>query len=95
MDAANGPVGSSTGRKPVRVLHLPQEFSGLRIDPDTGKVTPLFHPRRDHWTDQFAIVDGNIIGRTPTGRTTAWLLEMNSSERVRMRQSLARLGLLS
>ena len=65
------------------------------IDPDTSQVTPLFHPRRDRWSDHFTLVAGNIIGKTPTGRTTAWLLEMNIGENLRVRQLLARLGLLS
>jgi hypothetical protein len=64
------------------------------VDPDTGKVTPLFHPRRDRWADHFKIVDGGIVGKTAAGRTTTWLLEMNSSERQRMRQRLIKLGLL-
>ena len=65
------------------------------IDPDTDKVTPLFHPRQDRWADHFTIVDGSIAGKTPPGRTTAWLLKMNSIERVRMWQRLDRLGLAS
>lgn len=73
--------------------HKGTNLSG--VDPDTGKVTQLFHPRRDRWADHFRIVEGSIVGTTPTGRTTAWLLEMNSSERLRMRQRLFRLGLLS
>lgn len=72
--------------------HKGTNLSG--VDPDTGKVTPLFHPRRDRWSDHFRIVEGGIIGKTPAGRTTAWLLEMNAGERLRMRQGLFRLGLL-
>jgi 5-methylcytosine-specific restriction endonuclease McrA len=65
------------------------------VDPDTSKVTPLFHPRRERWTDHFTLVDGGIVGKTPPGRTTAWLLEMNTAERLRLRQRLVRLGLFS
>jgi hypothetical protein len=71
--------------------HKGTNLSG--IDPDTGKMTALFHPRRDHWGDHFAILDGSIIGKTPEGRTTAWLLEMNSHDRLRIRQQWG--GLLS
>jgi len=64
------------------------------IDPDTGSITPLFHPRRDRWEDHFACVESNLIGKTAIGRTTAWLFEMNSGERLRLRAMLVRLGLL-
>lgn len=64
------------------------------IDPDTSRVTPLFNPRQHRWDEHFIMVDGSIVGKTPTGRTIAWLLEINSPERVRIRQGLLRLGLL-
>lgn len=65
------------------------------VDPGTGQVTPLFHPRRDHWSDHFTVNEGSIVGKTPTGRATAPLLELNNDEPLRLRQELARLGLLS
>lgn len=74
-------------------LHKGTNLTG--IDPDTNQVTPLFHPRRDKWEDHFALVDGTITGRTPTGRTTAWLLTMNAGDNQRIRQRLVRLGLFS
>ena len=64
------------------------------IDPDTGNITPLFHPRHDRWEDHFARIESNLIGKTATGRTTVWLFEMNSGERLRLRAMLIRLGLL-
>jgi hypothetical protein len=73
-------------------LHKGTNLTG--IDPDTSKVTPMFHPRRDKWEDHFTLVDGSIAGKTPVGRTTAWLLEMNVGENLRLRQGLFRLGLL-
>lgn len=63
------------------------------IDPDSGKITPLFHPRRDRWDNHFTRVEASLIGTTAVGRTTAWLLEMNSGERLRLRGMLVRLGL--
>lgn len=74
-------------------LHKGPNLTG--IDPDTNQVTPLFHPRRDKWEDHFALVDGRIAGKTPTGRTTAWLLTMNTNDNLRIRQRLVRLGLFS
>ena len=64
------------------------------VDPDTGKVTRLFHPRRDRWEDHLARDGAFIVGKTPVGRTTAWLLEMNTGDRLRWRELLFRLGLL-
>jgi hypothetical protein len=55
------------------------------IDPDTGLVTGLFHPRKHAWTHHFTMQNGRVIARTPEARTTLWLLQMNSSERVRSR----------
>ena len=63
------------------------------VDPDSGQVTPLFHPRQDRWSDHFARVEAEIIGKTPVGRTTVWLLEMNTGDRSRLRQQLLRRGL--
>lgn len=78
---------------PVCNLHKGTNLTG--IDPDTNQVTPLFHPRQDKWEDHFALIDGRIAGRTPTGRTTAWLLTMNVGDNLRIRQRLVRLGLFS
>ncbi|MBM3890146.1 MAG: HNH endonuclease [Verrucomicrobia bacterium] len=63
------------------------------LDPDTGQVTPLFNPRHDHWAEHFSIEDGVVTGKTPMGRTTAWLLEMNRGDRLRLRGLLLWLGL--
>ena len=55
------------------------------IDPFTGLVEALFHPRRDTWADHFALEDVHINGKTPSGRVTARLLQFNRPERVRER----------
>jgi len=64
------------------------------VDPDTGRVTPLYDPRRDRWTDHFLPAEASIFGQTAAGRATARLLEMNTGERLRLRHHLLRLGLL-
>jgi len=61
------------------------------IDPDTGEVTSLFHPRRQRWEDHFRRHGARIVGRTPVGRTTVWLLEINTGDRLRLRELLLRL----
>ncbi len=55
------------------------------LDPDTGTLTLLFHPRSQNWNDHFAIAGGLIVGRTPAGRTTVFLLQMNAPHRVELR----------
>ncbi len=64
------------------------------VDPDTNRVVRLFNPRRDVWTKHFVSEDLRIRGLTATGRATAWLLEFNSDERLKLRQGLRMLGLL-
>jgi hypothetical protein len=65
------------------------------IDPQTGQITPLFHPRRDRWLDHFRVVGGRIEPLTPTGRATVRLLQLNHPDRIEERELLVRLGLLS
>jgi len=62
------------------------------IDPDTGVVTRLFRPRTGRWEEHFARDGATISGRTPEGRTTVWLLEFNSQDRLRWRQLLIDCG---
>ena len=54
----------------------------------------LFNPRRDIWTKHFVWEGLRIRGLTATGRATAWLLEFNSDERLKLRQGLRMLGLM-
>src|SRR5262245_46363552 len=51
------------------------------IDPDTGRITPLFNPRVNLWPDHFHLVDDTIQGRTEVGRATVRLLRMNAENR--------------
>ena len=62
------------------------------IDPATEKLERLFHPRREVWSDHFRLEGARIIGITAVGRTTAWLMEMNSDDRVDLRATLIELG---
>jgi hypothetical protein len=63
------------------------------IDPETDKIVRLFHPRRDRWKKHFRLEDGLIIGRTPVGRVTVFLLQFNQPSRVRTRRTLIAKGL--
>jgi HNH endonuclease len=64
------------------------------IDPLTGQITPLFHPRRDQWIGHFRLVKAQIEPITPTGRVTVRLLQLNHPDRLEERELLLRLGLL-
>jgi hypothetical protein len=50
------------------------------VDPETGAVVPLFHPRRQRWSDHFGwSEDGlRIFGRTPVGRATVVALHLDN-----------------
>jgi hypothetical protein len=65
------------------------------IDPVSNQVTLLFTPREQSWHDHFEWAGSVIVGRTPTGRATVTLLQMNAPERVQLRQALIREGLLT
>ena len=62
------------------------------IDRETELLVRLFNPRIDVWSSHFEIVGGRIVGRTPEGRVTAELLQMNRSDMVRLRRLLAAIG---
>ena len=65
------------------------------LDPMTGVLTPLFHPRLDVWMDHFELQDnGEIVARTSAGRATVQLLRMNRPDRVKEREPLVRSGRL-
>ena len=63
------------------------------VDPDTNRMVRLFNPRRDAWDKHFVLEGLRLHGVTATGRATAWLLEFNSDERLRLRVALRKLGL--
>lgn len=55
------------------------------IDPHTGDLVPLFHPRSDVWNEHFECFGDMIRGRTAVGRATATLLCMNAPNRRALR----------
>lgn len=57
------------------------------IDPETGKVVALYHPRRETWQDHFELgPDGHVTSRTATGRATVRLLQLNHPDRLAERR---------
>jgi len=57
------------------------------IDPETGIETALFNPRRDRWQDHFVWSSDKlqILGITPTGRSTVNALECNRDRLISIR----------
>jgi hypothetical protein len=62
------------------------------IDPVSGELVPLFHPRRDVWLDHFEFQGPRIIGLTPLGRATVHVLAMNDERRLERRAELLARG---
>jgi len=68
-------------------LYKGPNISGL--DPETGRLTPLFNPRLDRWGDHFENRGGLIVGLTPEGRATVRLLRMNDAPRSDLRVDIS------
>ena len=63
-------------------------------DPQTGRIVPLFNPRRQRWSRHFAWDDDFLVirGRTASGRATVVTLHLNRSELVNLRRALRAIG---
>lgn len=66
--------------------HKGPNLSG--IDPLSGKVVRLFHPRRQRWSRHFRFDGPVIVGRTQCGRATVAVLALNALDRVELRAEL-------
>ena len=64
------------------------------IDPKTGKITRLFHPRTDSWPMHFRWKGPLLTGLTAIGRTTIQVLAINHPYRVAARRVLQAVGKL-
>lgn len=62
------------------------------IDPNSGQIVQLFHPRRDAWTEHFEFRQAHIVGKTSRGRATVEVLHMNDERRLERRAELLALG---
>ena len=73
-------------------LHKGPNIAGL--DPQSGSLTPIFHPRRDRWTDHFRW-DGVVIAPVSAiGRTTLVVLAMNDARQIAVRRAMLASGWL-
>ena len=66
-------------------LHKGTNLTG--IDPQTGVITELFHPRRQTWGDHFEWFGIYLSGKSAIGRTTVRVLNMNSDDQLALRSS--------
>jgi hypothetical protein len=57
-----------------------------------GKIVPLFHPRRQAWKDHFRWQGARLIGKTPIGKVTVQVLNINDPRRVILRRNLINEG---
>jgi hypothetical protein len=62
------------------------------IDPETGALTPFFHPRRQRWLEHFEVDGAAIMPKTAIGRVTAAILQFNHPDRLVERERLIRIG---
>jgi hypothetical protein len=62
------------------------------LDQRTRKLTPLFHPRRHKWSRHFRWDGPFLRGRTPIGRVTIAVLQINDPFRVELREGLIEEG---
>ena len=58
------------------------------VDPSTGELVRLFHPRRDSWLEHFEWDGSELRGRTQVGRVTMQVLAMNARDFRAMRAAL-------
>jgi hypothetical protein len=63
------------------------------IDPVTGDLVPLFHPRRQRWERHFFWNGAVLEGRTRVGRATTRVLAINDPDAVVFRTELMDEGL--
>lgn len=64
------------------------------VDSASGLRAPLFHPRRDTWSQHFVWSDDYslVVGTTPTGRATVARLKLNRAGLVNLRLVLSSIG---
>jgi hypothetical protein len=59
------------------------------VDIETNQKVWLYNPREDTWADYFEIrKDGQIVGKTPAGRATIRLFNLNSESLIVFRREV-------
>jgi hypothetical protein len=62
------------------------------VDPDSGSVVRLFHPRENMWAEHFARNGPQLVGKTAIGRATIQALRLNRADAIAVRLLLIREG---
>lgn len=62
------------------------------LDPQSGELAALYHPRGDTWAEHFRLNGAVIEGISPQGRVTVRLLHLNDRGRLDERDLLIRLA---
>jgi len=62
------------------------------VDPISGRIVPLFNPRKQQWKRHFRLNGPRIEPLTANGRATAFLLQFNVQERLKDRRNLMASG---
>lgn len=62
------------------------------IDPLTGQLIALFHPRRQQWKRHFAWRGSTLVGRTRSARATIQVLGINDPDFLAFRSELMEEG---
>lgn len=70
--------------------HKGPNLSG--VDPISGRIVRLFHPRKDSWTEHFIWKGPLLLGLTPAGRATVMVLQINRPDAVVLRATLLEEG---
>jgi hypothetical protein len=58
------------------------------LDPLTDDLTPLYNPRKHVWEEHFEFDGPKIVGATPIGRTSEFILRLNHPKQVEIRAIL-------
>jgi hypothetical protein len=67
-------------------LHKGPNIAG--IDPQTGNLTRLFHPRSDKWREHFRLDGAVVVGLSDVARATISVLAINHPFQTAVRQTL-------
>jgi len=71
---------------------LRKEARQFVFDPETKKLVPLFHPRKDRWADHFEWQGVHVVGLTRKGRGTVHALRLNRPRMLAIRREEMLLG---
>lgn len=74
--------------------NLSKAVATSAIDPQTGQIHPLFHPRTQVWAEHFEWQQNGIVvkGTSPMGRATVERLKMNQKRLIEARKIWVRAG---